>query len=468
MDFVVTRMDAVPSSRARGTMTSLIAARMQHRVAIFRTARPQPRIALSRAHSRLSSVRGARTTVLPPPAFQYHIHMMRNTVRRFVRRPRSAESDDVGVAADQSVENATVIPPGADASTYIPVTKETSTPSMSHDSEAVEEMSRVLRATLSPRAAAIIARGFVDLGIKTPNDLRKTVLKRSMGLIAVEVFATLFNALMTVSMFVLSVNLNYNPYEAVFPTFMAYVAFAMILIAGAIFAVETAAHFILLSAYLYSLVTFETADLKKFMSATQQLGDTEHIIGALTPASMRRATSSMKVVSLLNQIRDALHEEAELITPHYSTLHNLAAYFEYANAKEKFGFVPSNYGISEQEAMRIASLFSEHDKDGTGELDGDKLKVLLSSMGHDVTDMDCNIALRMLDKEEDGVVSLNDFVEWYVKGISVPAYVIEQKQPAIEKQKPQALNKPVVESATPSDIEDAAPIDPGASFDEDA
>jgi hypothetical protein len=434
---------------------------MQHRAIFLHTARPQPRIALSRpSSSRPSSLRIARSIVVAqPPAFRVHM------VSHIRHRSRgAAESDDIDVDA------AVIDSPTVDDATYVPVTKETSrgapTGTVS-DSSAVDEMSKVLRATLSPRAAAIIARGFVDLGIKTPNDLRRVVFKRSTGLIAVEVFATLFNALMTVSLMVLSVNLNYNPYEAVFPTFMAYVAFAMILIARAIFAVEAVAHFILLSAYIYSLVTFETADLRNFITATQQLGDTEHIIGALTPFSMRRATASMKVLTLLNQIRDALHEEAELISNSRGTIHNLAAYFEYANAKEKFGFDPQSFSISDKEAMKIAALFSEYDSDGTGELDGDKLKSLLSSMGHDVTEMDCNIALRMLDKEEDGVVSLNDFVDWYVKGISVPAYVIEQEKSSKENPKQQSLNTPV-EAATPSDIDDAAPIDPGASFDEDA
>jgi hypothetical protein len=437
---------------------------MQHRAIFLHAARPQPRIALScPSSSRPSSLRIARSIVVAqPPVFRVHM------VSHIRHRPRgAAESDDVDIDVDAAVIDS----PTVDDATYVPVTKERSSGGAAtgavSDSSAVDEMSKVLRATLSPRAAAIIARGFVDLGIKTPNDLRRIVLKRSTGLIAVEVFATLFNALMTVSLMVLSVNLNYNPYEAVFPTFMAYVAFAMVLIAGAIFAVEAAAHFILLSAYIYSLVTFETADLRNFITATQQLGDTEHNIGALTPFSMRRATASMKVLTLLNQIRDALHEEAELISNSRSTIHNLAAYFEYANAKEKFGFDPQSFSISDKEAMKIAALFSEYDSDGTGELDGDKLKSLLSSMGHDVTEMDCNIALRMLDKEEDGVVSLNDFVDWYVKGISVPAYVIEQKKSSKENPKQQSLNTPV-EAAMPSDIDDAAPIDPGASFDEDA
>jgi len=397
-------------------------------------------------------------------------------IGRRAERARAAESDEMDVAADRMkdetiIEDATVIPPAEDAETMwnIPVTKEETTAAESavdEDVSAVQDMEKILRATLSPRAAAIIARGFVDLGIQTPRDLRRIVLKRSVGLIAVELFATAFNALMTVSMFVLSINLNYNPYEAIFPTFLAYLSFAMILVAGAIFAVETAAHFILLSAYIYSLVSFETADLRKFVEATQRLGDTEHIISAMTPSSMRRATSSMHVLKILNDIRDALHEEAELITPTHSTLHNLAAYFELSNAQSKFGFKSENYGISDREAMRIASLFSEHDKDGTGELDGEKLKALLSSMGHNVTQMDTNIALRLLDKEEDGIVSLNEFVEWYVKGIDVPDFIAQHAKSGGKPQtkigaassavppklKPKSQSE-IIQDATPSNPE---------------
>ena len=48
----------------------------------------------------------------------------------------------------------------------------------------------------------VVAKGFNDLGVENPRDLRALVAKRSLGMIFIELAATVFNALMAVSMFV--------------------------------------------------------------------------------------------------------------------------------------------------------------------------------------------------------------------------------------------------------------------------
>ena len=112
------------------------------------------------------------------------------------------------------------------------------------------------------------------------------------------------------------------------------------------------AHAIILGVYVYSTIRFETSDLRKFTKAMRKIGDVDHVVGAVPAgAAVRRASSVIRVVAVLNKIRDALISEAELIAPAgKSTLHNLAAYFEYSNARSKFAFEPEDYGIDRAEA----------------------------------------------------------------------------------------------------------------------
>jgi hypothetical protein len=118
----------------------------------------------------------------------------------------------------------------------------------------------------------------------------------------------------------------------------------------------------------------------------------------------------------------ALHSEAEIITPtHKSTLHNLAAYFEYSNAQAKQGFKREDYGLDAKQCMQIASLFSEWDTDGSGTLRSEELSKLLRSLGDDtINDMDVNMAMRILDKKETGEIDFGDFVKWYMDGVKLP------------------------------------------------
>jgi len=290
------------------------------------------------------------------------------------------------------------------------------------DDDAVNEMTRVLQTSLSPSTAAIIAKGFVDLGIENPRDLRAVVAKRSLGMIFIELAATAFNALMSSALIVMSFSVARDVPTVASTMVFDYVVEFCVLLAAAIFSIEAVAHLIILSVYVYSTIRFEASDLRKFTKAMRKIGDDEHIIGAVPSiATVQRASSLIHVVTVLNKLRDALVAEAELITPtQKSTLHNLAAYFEYSNAQSK-GFVPADYAIDEAEAMRIAHVFSEWDTDASGSLSPEELRKLLGALGSDtVSDLDINMAMRLLDKDETGEISFNEFVRWFTRGVQLP------------------------------------------------
>ena len=325
------------------------------------------------------------------------------------------------------------------------------------DIDAVEEMTRVLQTSLSPTAAAVVAKGFNDLGVENPRDLRALVAKRSLGMIFIELAATVFNALMAVSMFVITFSAARDApavASSTSSTAFEYLVECAVALGAAIFSVEAMAHAIILGVYVYSTIRFETSDLRKFTKAMRKIGDVDHVVGAVPAgAAVRRASSVIRVVAVLNKIRDALISEAELIAPAgKSTVHNLAAYFEYSNARSKFAFEPEDYGIDRDEAMRIAHVFSEWDADASGALSPEELRKLLGALGSDdVSDIDVNVAMRVLDENETGEINFNEFVRWFTRGVRLP----ERREPAAKS----------ADDVTESALDDA---DPNARFDDDA
>ena len=342
-----------------------------------------------------------------------------------------AEVEDV---MDTSVEDATkeveaeVVEPHR---VMTPDAVETKAADVDSDDEALAEMTRVLQTSLSPRAAALIAKGFVDLGVESPRDLRAAVAKRSSAMIGIEALATIFNALMCFSLFSLAAAAQFSDFFI--PSFWNYAVTLLGMVGAAIFAVEAGAHLFITAVYVYSTIRFETTDLRKFVQSMQRIGDNDHIIGVVPQSStIKRASTLVHVVNVLNNLRDALHSEAEIITPtHKSTLHNLAAYFEYSNAQAKQGFKPEDYGLDSKQCMTIASLFSEWDTDGSGTLRSEELSKLLRSLGDDtINDMDVNMAMRILDKNETGEIDFGEFVKWYKDGVKLPDTMTASKSGA--------------------------------------
>ena len=128
----------------------------------------------------------------------------------------------------------------------------------------------------------------------------------------------------------------------------------------------------------------------------------------------------IRVVAALNKIRDALISEAELIAPAgKSTLHNLAAYFEYSNARSKFAFKPEDYGIDRVACASRRLLQVGRRRLGRALTRG--IKKLLGALGSDdVSDIDVNVAMRVLDENETGEINFNEFARWFTRGVRSP------------------------------------------------
>jgi len=295
--------------------------------------------------------------------------------------------------------------------------------------DAVKEMTRVLKAGLNEEAATVVAQGFCELGVQSPKDLRRIVAKRGLGLILLESLSTLFNTAMAITLFTIGltsyVDIAMKPFGA------EALMLAMVTVGGAIFSVEAFAHLIVTGVYVYSVISFETCNLQRFVAALQRLGGDEH----KTSTSIRTAGTLVRVMSRLRELRQALHEEAKVMTSQTkSTLHNLAAFFEYSEAVDKKGFDASTYGLSKSEAMTLAAIYSEWDADATGVLSTTELKQLLQSIGNEnISDMDVNVAMHVLAEPGTDEMSFVDFVRYYTQGASDEKGVGDSHQQASEK-----------------------------------
>ncbi|KXZ48789.1 hypothetical protein GPECTOR_25g373 [Gonium pectorale] len=106
-----------------------------------------------------------------------------------------------------------------------------------------------------------------------------------------------------------------------------------------------------------------------------------------------------------------------------STLQNLSAYLTLANAKERLGFEPSSYGLSEAEAGEIAYVFSTYDLNDDYRLELSEVKRLCSELGKELNDEEAREAVRILDTSKNGYVELDEFVAWWTKtkGSALPS-----------------------------------------------
>jgi hypothetical protein len=305
-----------------------------------------------------------------------------------------------------------------------------SEPPIRDDRDAVKEMTRVLKAGLSEEAATVVAQGFCELGVQSPKDLRRIVAKRGLGLILLESLSTCFNTAMAITLF--TIGLTSYVDIAMKPFCAETVMLGFVMTGAAIFSVEAFAHLIVTSVYIYSVLSFETCNLQRFVAALQRLGSDEH---ATTTSTARTASMLVRVMNRLRELRDALHEEAKVMSSQtQSTLHNLAAFFEYSQAVDKKDFDASKFGISKAEAMRLAAIYSEWDADATGVLSTSELKQLLQSIGNEtVSDMDANVAMHVLAEPGNDEMTFVDFVRYYTEGASDDKGADESDQQASEK-----------------------------------
>tara|TARA_Y100000746_G_C15248777_1_gene344700 strand:- start:41 stop:559 length:519 start_codon:yes stop_codon:yes gene_type:complete len=137
--------------------------------------------------------------------------------------------------------------------------------------------------------------------------------------------------------------------------------------------------------------------------------------------SIRRAVPATRVLQKLNEVKKAIIEDKKLADESLKDmpeLKRLSAYFELKNAIDEHGFSYAQYGLTEERAMVLASLFADVDEDADGEINEEELRKLLTEMAKNEhvewtsLNADFNVAFNLLDTDGDGKIDLDNFCEW--------------------------------------------------------
>ena len=102
-------------------------------------------------------------------------------------------------------------------------------------------------------------------------------------------------------------------------------------------------------------------------------------------------------------------------------------------AENNFGFEPSKYGLTEEEAKDIAVVFSRYDQNEDGVLQTSELGNLVyvplldlaiwywecvrRELGTELDSDELEAAMKLLDTDSSGVIEFEEFVDWWVNKV---------------------------------------------------
>ena len=244
------------------------------------------------------------------------------------------------------------------------------------------------------------------VGINTTEDLRKILVRRSVASVVglslrlgFDVVAALVawnagdafnhgdgigNGILGVLSYGLALNYGLNA------------AFGVVLLAG-----------IVASGNLFG------ADANALMKAVKDMAgegeDIEVVAKAKQTANMIKVVQSLsKVSSLLSEKLE--HQEASKL----SSLERLSAYLTIQKAERDYGFDASKHDISNAEVLMLAADFARFDANDDGALELSEVQKMFDSVGAgDMTAVDAQAAIDLLDDRGSGLVEFDEFVQWY-------------------------------------------------------
>jgi len=327
------------------------------------------------------------------------------------------------------------------------------------DVEATRALETVLGVHMNESAARVIARDFAALGVDTPAKLRRMVVGKSFRLLLTQALAALVSAVVAFSMFLLLKNadaifagafdvaamndgrLIVTPeVGAVIKSIVEVLAYCV----GGAFAVEAFAHAVIFGTFLANALFLGFTDLHAFVDAVQTLsGERERNKIASVPGvdAARDAAFAVDATRRLASLRlcvdDAVRKTPE--TANMSGVERLGALLELSVAETTYDFRPSDFKLTESEAMRVASLFARFDDDADGFVSRAEVAALLRSAADSASaevlaEMEWDpyeatfafddddgddpgaLAMAVLDADDDGRVSLEEFVAWWRGG----------------------------------------------------
>lgn len=149
-----------------------------------------------------------------------------------------------------------------------------------------------------------------------------------------------------------------------------------------------------------------------FLTAVQELaGNT----GLSTVDKAVDAVNTLKVISGLNKMADLLKEQKPGGASSSDMLKDLAAYLTLEKAQRLYAFSAAQHGITDAQAAEIATVFSAFDSDENGYLSLDEFQRLCARYAPDLSTEEVKAGMEMLDANSDKLISLSEFVDWWVQ-----------------------------------------------------
>ncbi|KAK9806688.1 hypothetical protein WJX73_008613 [Symbiochloris irregularis] len=247
-----------------------------------------------------------------------------------------------------------------------------------------------------------------ETGSKSPDQLRKMLLGRSARTAAGILLQTLLDAGASYGGFTTAATIANSD----FPLNFVFQFLASSL--GVYFAIGVLFDFFTLGAVTFSTVQYST-NTEAFMAATRELaGPKQSGVGLAQKAA--QAVNTGKVLLALNSISNVLKVQAAE-QDGQGSLKFLTTFLTLQKAQEK-GFKPESYNLSIEQAGQIATVFSRYDANDDMVLQQREVEDLFRQEGYELEPPEVQRAIELLDKNRDGLISFEEFVDWWVNEVS--------------------------------------------------
>ncbi|CAK0779977.1 hypothetical protein CVIRNUC_004904 [Coccomyxa viridis] len=270
------------------------------------------------------------------------------------------------------------------------------------DSKADKEVSKLVKG-LDKNTAQQILQVWEKSGAESPDQLRKLLIKRSVQSAGAVLVQTVLDAGASWGGFSTA---SYLSAGGDFPgkIIVQYLAYFL----GLYFAAGVFLDLFLLGATTFAGVNYST-NAEAFQKAVRQVAGQSSGINVVDKA--QSAVNTVKIINALNEISDILKKRVQAETSQADTLNNLTVYLTLQKAEQK-GFKAEKYGLSGDQAAEYAVVFSKYDSNDDMVLEASEIGSLLSQEGFNFENREVKEAVKLLDKNGDGLISFEEFVEW--------------------------------------------------------
>ncbi|BDA43763.1 hypothetical protein COCOBI_04-7790 [Coccomyxa sp. Obi] len=257
---------------------------------------------------------------------------------------------------------------------------------------------------LDKNTAKKVLKVWEQSGASSPDELRKLLVKRSVQSAGVVLVQTVLDAGASWGGFTTAQYLSEGGdfFGKIIVQYLAYFL-------GLYFAIGVLLDLFLLGATAFAGINYST-NAEAFLKAVKQVaGDSPGGLSVVSKA--QNAVNTLKIINALNEISDILKSKGSAGAAPADTLKNLQVFLTLQKAEQK-GFQPEKYGLTSDQAADLAIIFTKYDVNDDMVLEASEVRKLFQEEGYDFDEAEAKEAVKLLDKNNDGIISFEEFVEW--------------------------------------------------------